>query len=381
MTKKIFKKSERYIQERITGSGTHLLRIQIRQYGQTYSESVKVSDFDTPKQAMELAKKLRDEALINMKNGYTVSGFPTIEELYHKSHELFKVRMKTVIRHDYFYKQAIAQYGQKPINEVSSADIQLTLNEYAKGHTKKQVAGLLAVWRNIYKCCAMMNVNVIDRTIAVSVPKDCKESSKSNEKKDISLEDFEIFCDTLLNYGKPTADNRYNTRCLYYAVQIMWYTGLRPAEVFALTKKDVNLAAGYIDINKASHSTVDSMLELDRVKTEYSKRHVPIHPDLKPILAECLLWTKHQVLLADFHGNLWEIDNTSDLVYKVAKKAGVQFNMYRCRHQFATDTINNGTPLSVVRDLMGHASESMSLDYATSNETDRINAINNRKFS
>lgn len=378
MEKKIYKKTEQYIQERVTAKGTHLLRIQIRKYDQVFSESIKVSDFDTPKQAMEFAKRLRDETLTKMRTGYTVSKFPTVEELYHSSHELFKVRIKTIRKHDYYYKDGISMYGDKEINEITSADIQTSINQYAKNHTKKQVAGLLAVWRNIYKCCAMKNVNVIDRTVPVVIP-DCKESKPKS--KDISAADFQIFCDTLLEYGTPSVENRYNNQALYYACQVMYYTGLRPAETFALTGSDINLTAGYISVNKASHSTYDSVLELDRVKTEYSKRNVPIHNDLKPVLAECLQWSKHQILFSDFYGNLMDIDDLSDKVYKVAKKAGVQFNMYRLRHQFATDEINNGTPLTVVRDLMGHASGSMSLDYATSNETDRMNAINNRKFS
>lgn len=378
MTKKIYKKEERYIQERITSGGNHLLRIQIRKYGQVYSESVKVSDFDTPKQAMEFAKKLRNEALTKMQAGYTVSKCPTVETLYHKSHELFAVRLKTIKRHDYFYKDGISMHGNKTIDQITSADIQTSINQYARNHTKKQVAGLLAVWRSIYKTCAMLNVNVIDRTVPVIIP-DCKESKPKVQA--ITTEDFNTFCDALFAYSRPNAESQYNTQALYYALQVMRYAGLRPAETFALTKADINLTTGFIDINKASHSTVDSILELDRVKTEYSRRRVPIHKDLRPILAECLKWSRHQILFSDYYGNLMEINKVSDHVFKVAKKAGVKFNMYMLRHQFATDAINNGTPLNIVRDLMGHQGNGMTLAYATSNESDRINAINNRVFS
>ena len=378
MNKKIYKKSERYIQERITAGGSHLLRIQIRKFGQVYSESVKVSDFDTPKQAMQFAQKLRDEALVKMKAGYTVSKFPTVESLYHKSHELFPVRLKTIQRHDYFYRDAISMHGSKTIDQITSADIQTSINQYAKNHTKKQVAGLLAVWRSLYKTCAMVNVNVFDRTVCVKIP-DCKESKPKEQT--ITSEDFNTFCDALLAYAHPSAESQYNTKALYYAVQVMRYTGLRPAETFALTKTDINLIAGYIDVNKASHSTADSWLSIDRTKTEQSKRRVPIHKYLLPVLVECLQWTKHQIVFADYFGNLMEINKVSDHVYKVARKAGIRFNLYMLRHQFATDQISNGTPLNVVRDLMGHCSKSMTLDYATSNETDRINAINNRVFS
>ena len=379
--KKKFKRSERFIQERITPAGTHLLRIQIRQYGQSYSESVKVADFDNPKQAMDFAKKLRDEALIKMQAGYTVSNFPTVEQLYNKSHELFPVRQKTIIRHSYFYKDGIQRYGNKTIDQITSADIQTSLNEYARTHTRRQVAGLLAIWRSIYKTCAMMNINVIDRTVPVVIG-ECKEGKKKENK--ISSDDFEKFCDVLLSYNSATVEGRYNSQCIYYAIQVMRYCGLRPAECFCLTKNDIcynSIEGSYIDVNKASHSTIDSMLEIDRTKTEKSKRHVPIPNELQPILDEILQWTKYDLLFADYHGNLQEINTVSDYVNRVSKKAKVKFNMYMLRHQFSTDLFTNGTAPNIIRDLMGHVSSSMSLDYAASSTNDRMNAVNGRKFS
>ena len=51
------------------------------------------------------------------------------------------------------------------------------------------------------------------------------------------------------------------------------------------------------------------------------------------------------------------------------------------RHQLSTDLFSSGTPANVIRDIMGHESASMSLDYAVSNEKDRKNAMDKRKFS
>jgi len=48
------------------------------------------------------------------------------------------------------------------------------------------------------------------------------------------------------------------------------------------------------------------------------------------------------------------------------------------RHQFSTDLHNAGINPAVIRDLMGHESATMSLDYAVSDEKDRIKAINQR---
>ena len=56
----------------------------------------------------------------------------------------------------------------------------------------------------------------------------------------------------------------------------------------------------------------------------------------------------------------------------------VTFTLYMLRHQFSTDLHNAGINPAVIRDLMGHESATMSLDYAVSDEKDRIKAINQR---
>ena len=164
----------------------------------------------------------------------------------------------------------------------------------------------------------------------------------------------------------------------------MGYCGLRPAECFALTKDDIFLNgnnSGFISVNKAARSTADSMLEISDTKTKKSKRQIPVPSELAPILSECVRWSKHEILLADYHGNLQSIDKVSDYIRFVAKKAKVSFNLYMLRHQFSTDLIRSGVNPAVIRDLMGHESATMTLDYAVSYEDDRRQAIDQRVFS
>lgn len=370
-----------FIREVTLPSGNKVLRIEIRKYNQVFRQSVNVKDFDTPGQAMQEAKRIRNEKLVDMEKGYTVSNFMTVEELYNRSFELLPVRQKTKIRHGWFYKYGIEKHGNKTIDKISKADIQESINNYARTHTKRQTQGLLSIWRRIYKTAAMEEIKIQDRTVTIVIPECVREQPK---KKDISSEDLDAFCDALLEYNKFSAPGLYQSQCIYYAIQIMKYCGLRPAETFALTKNDIFLNAsngGFISINKASHSTIDSTLEIGATKTQKSIRLIPIPEDLSPILRECLLWTKYDIIFADYNGNLQDIDNVSNYVHRVAKKAKVQFNLYMLRHQLSTDLFSNGTPANVIRDIMGHESASMSLDYAVSKESDRKNAMDNRKFS
>ena len=380
MTKKKMKKTERYITERISKKGTHSFEICIRhKSGQTFRKSILVTDFNTPKEAMQFAKQLRDEKLSQMNKGLTVKTVYTVHDLYEKSFELLPVRIKTKDRHSAFYNKGIKDYGDIAITDIKSADIQTSINEYAKTHTKRQTQGLLSIWKRIYKASALLEIAVFDRTIGITIP-ECWEGNP--RPKTISPKDLQIFLDALWDYNAASITGSYYCHAIYYGIQIMRYCGLRPAETFGLLKTDINLITRTISINKAIHSTQESRLDYGKTKTMQSVRNVPIPDALVPILKECMEWSRNDILLADFQGNLIPIDEIDCTIAHIRKKRKTPyFTMYMLRHGFSTDLFKDGTNPAVIRDLMGHVSSTMSLDYAVSSEEDRVSAINNRKFS
>lgn len=371
-------KNNTYIHEITTAKGSKLLKIEVRKFGQTFRKNIKIADFDNKAQAMEFARSLRDDALVKMRKGYTVSNFPTVETLYKESFVLFPLRIKTVQRHDLVYRNVLAQYGSLTIDKVTLATIQQSVNEYAKTHSKEDTKRVVTIWKRMYMVCAHKEINVIDKTPAIVFP-ECIEAK--HRKKDISVEDLEKFLEALWNYNTASITHSYRAHAIYFGIRIMQFCGLRPAETFALLKSDINLAKGYISVNKASRSTQESILDISKTKTRTSIRNVPIPPALRPILKECLAWSRNDILLSDYYGNLMDIDDICVVIANVRRKCKIQFNMYQCRHQFSTDLVTEGAPLNVVRDLMGHSSESMSLYYATSSEKDRKEVISQRKFS
>lgn len=380
MAKKFFKKCPEYICERISKAGTHSLQINIRhKSGQTYRKSILISDFSSPKQAMQFAKQLRDEKLNQMNIGLTVKSVYTVRDLYEKSFELLPVRIKTKDRHSAFYNVGIKEYGDIAITDIKSADVQTSINRYARTHTKRQTQGLLSIWKRIYKTSALLEIAVFDRTVGITIP-ECWEGKP--RPKTISPEDLEVFLEALLDYNSASITGSYYCRAIYYGIQIMRYCGLRPAETYGLLKDDINLIARTICINKAIHSTQESRLDYGKTKTEKSKRLVPIPDALFPILKECLEWSRNDILLSDFHGNLIPIDEIDVTIAHIRKKRKTPyFTLYMLRHGFSTDLFKDGTNPAVIRDLMGHVSSTMSLDYAVSSEEDRVTAINGRKFS
>lgn len=372
-------KNEKYISEVHSKKGTVSLKVFIRAYDQTYNKSVNTEDFDTPKQALDFAKTLRDDALKKMREGYTVSNFKTVDYLYNRSFEISPRKLKTKKKQDIHYRQAIyPKYGNTEIDKITSANIQETLNEYAKTHSKRETQDILTIWRKIYKTCAMDNINVYDRTQAVTVP-ECAEAN--HRKKEISTADLQKFLDALSEYNTVTVKGLYQSKCVYYMIMVMRYTGLRPAETLALTRDDIDLKDSKIIVNKAVRSSTESMKTIGKTKTEKSNRTVPVPIKLVPILYDCLAWTRHNYLFADYDGNIQDIDSIDMYIRFVAKKAKVNFTLYQLRHQLSTDLFNSGVTPNVIRDIMGHESATMTLDYAVSNEEDREAAMNKRIFA
>lgn len=379
MEKKLIQKTEKYITERISKKGTHSLEICIRLDGQIFRKSIRIDDFGTPGAALAFAVKLRDETLVQIRSGKKVSEYPTVKRLYLESFEILPLSLKTRKRHDVYFRAVFEPYAETPINKITSADIQLSLNEYAKTHTSLETSKLMSVWRRIFKVCAMKDISVPDRSAAVTIPKGIQPAPRRS--KEISLEDLETFCAALLAYNSASVKGSYDSTAVYYVIRIMQYTGIRPAEAFALRRSDIDMNRNTISINKAAHSTITELSEVSTTKTEQSVRAVPIPEDLKPYLIDLFAWSRHDYLLARYSGKLIEISWACTLIGNVRKKCGIDFNLYKLRHQFSSDLFSSGASPVVIRDLMGHESQSMSLDYAVSSESDRIQAVNDRNFS
>ena len=373
-------KKEKYIREITTAAGTKMLKIEIRLYGQSFRKSIKLDGFKNKSAALEAARQIRDEALMKLRSGYTVekSKIPTVKTLYEKSYELLPVRVMTKKRHTNLFKSVLDLYGNTPIDKISAADVQGSINTFAKTHSDKETSRLLSVWKRIYKVSALLEINVINRTVIITIP-ECQEAR--HHKKDIAPEDLERFCDVLLTCHNGSESDQYRHYAVYYAIQIMKYCGLRPAETFALSRADIDLIAGTISVNKAVRSGYDKPLEIGKTKTHKSVRLVPIPAELKPILIECLRWSKNEYILADYFGKIIDINTSTRIIAKTKKVSGIQFNMYMLRHQFSSDLFRSGTDPAVIRDLMGHESATMSLDYATTKAEDRKKAVDKRKFS
>ncbi len=333
-----------------------------------------VADYATPSEAQKAAKSARDRILRQIDNDRPIRRYPTVSELYAKKFELIPCSLGTKTRHQHFYDFAIAQYGSKPIDKVTAADVQMSVNQYAETHSSDQVNRLLTVWKQIYRTALLMQIPVVDRSQMVIVPKSKVIARKRNQ--DIDYDSLVKFMDALKKYNHSAV----RSELVWNACMLMLFLGTRPAETFAISKEDVDLKQNIIRIRSAVGSSKNERRQIVPVKTAKARRDIPIDARLKPLLLD-LMAGAEDLLVPDVDGGPFDIIVFSDYMNRVSHSCGISMTAYKFRHYFATSLFASDVNPKIIQDLLGHEKIQMSAYYAFTQEKDRKSAIENRKFS
>lgn len=341
---------------------------------QRFTETVRVVDCGSEKAALALAQKIRNNALLDIAAGKIRAVYPTVGRLYELKQEVLPLSVATKEKQDTIFRKALADLADTPINKVSVADIQATINAYAENHSDDAIHRLMSIWKQLYRVCVILEYPIEDKTIAVVVPKSKKVIQRRNQS--MTMADFSRILDAVLLYNNRGVE-AYDSRCIWYLLLIMYFTGCRPAEGLALTRDDIHPT--FISITKQVGSTSKAKRQIVPTKTDESVRRVPVAEDLRPILSDLLLWARYDLLLADRHGKPRSVSAISDIIHDVAAREGIDFHAYMLRHLMSTELINAGNSL-IARDILGHSSFGMTLDYARSTDDQLYEALKARSL-
>ena len=370
MPPKILTMKEKYIIERPSKHGL-TYQIKIRQGSASFSQTIRVADFPSKKTAFEYAKRIRDQQLLYMRtmNQFkNASEMPTIKQLYDRKWELSGLSIKTKKKQDAIFKAMLQDYADVKIDKIRASDIQQTLVTYAETHTEGQLNRAKTIWRQLYQTANLLGYDVIDLTPRIS-PIHSKIPT-AHKSTTTDAETFRKFMETLLEYkDKKQASD------ISYMLQIMYHTGCRIGEALAISASDYDPQAKTLHIQKAVGSTATATRVIITTKTRQSNRIIPLNSEACSLLDDLIAKSKTDPLLTDHDGKPYDVSKLSDIISGVSKKAGVSFNAYRLRHLFSTDLFRSGESPAVIRDLMGHTSRTMSLDYATSSAEEKMEAI------
>lgn len=160
----------------------------------------------------------------------------------------------------------------------------------------------------------------------------------------------------------------------YVGVLVMATTGLRRGEVCGLSWVDVDLAKSELRV-RHTLSRVDRALVLDTVKTERSRRRVPLHAgvvtalktwrkqQLEERLAAGDQWTDTGMVFSTEFGTMVDPRNLLRTVEIAARKTGIEkVGAHTMRHSAAVAWLESGIHIKAAADLLGHSSISITGD-------------------
>lgn len=369
-------KKEKYIYERKTKKGSPYFQIQIsfrNEYGEqkTFYKNISIEEYPNRSTALKRAIAERDKALNEIHSNKILISSPTVSQLIQKQKELIVCSVRTQERYTLYYSNIPNYLLDKELKSITTADIQKNLNEYSLNHSNNCIKRLLIAWRRLYTTCNLLGYEINDKTLTVVIPK--SKTPQPTKTVIVSNDDYNKVLSIFKNYSSTSKSATHRARMIWYLIQIMAQTGCRPAEILALSEDDITPT--HIYIRKAVGSNNVDMLSIIPTKTKQSERTIPISSELYSLLKQLQNETMTTPLLTERDGSLMDINKISQLINLTCKKNGIHFNLYMLRHTVATNLIANNTSPRTVQDILGHASFTMSVEYARSTEEEKKKAL------
>ena len=141
-------------------------------------------------------------------------------------------------------------------------------------------------------------------------------------------------------------------------VAVAWRTGARISEILGLERQDVDFANRQLRLRTLKKpKRRDRKPDLRRRPTE-EFRWIPVHAELVADLASFVLASKTE------NGRLFPIGRVRafEIIRDAARAAGVTapgargIHPHTLRHSFAVHCLNQGVPINILKELLGHAS-------------------------
>mgnify|MGYP000916624906 CR=1 FL=1 len=340
----------------------------------TYTKGISIDRFSSPKEAMAYAKALRDQALMKIHNGAIVYHAPTIKALFAETHRLYVTNLETWRKHENSFR-AFASIEGKPIDKVTTADLQGCVTEWSKTHSYEQTSRTMTVIHNIYKAAYAHDLMIANRANGVAIPQK-REIVQKKKVRSVPEDTVQAYLTWLAETDRFVHDlvGRYRRHQLPYIIKIITYTGMQPAEVYALDRSDIDLSSGLIHITKQVGSNDKENRVIVAPKKEARIRDIPICDDLRPILIDYLSKVKGDHLFYDYDGLPYDSKTIPALIGRTAKQANVSgFHLYQLRHNFANRIAKQ--PAKIQTALLGHENFTQSVDYQDAKQDELKKAI------
>lgn len=353
-------RKEKYITQTCY-KGTLTYRVRVNGVSKSFTQTDRISSSMAFKMAIRYRNELLLEDLVEKPQDVSV------DDCFNQITDIYVIRTETLRKLTIFYNKYVHN-KDKSLADITRFDIINDLNSMVEICSDDTITRVLSIWKKIYGVAIAKNYIEKDLTLHIIAPRSHKKAnSKRNEL--ITIDCLENII-SIVESSKMAKNDKV---VLPLMLRTLFYTGLRPSECFALTRKDVDLKNKVIIVNKEVGSNLNDNWMIRQCKTKESNRQVPISDKLLPTLEKAIK-LKGNYLFPNkdtFYNN-----TLGDRLHKLASKHGIDFHLYQCRHTFITTLFMNGVDLKTIQEIVGQKVDSTTIGYVVSDNDKKKCAIN-----
>jgi len=325
------------------------------------STGVKVTDED-----INWIKKvyIPDNILAPLKKKQTISTEEkewTLEAwaLQHFELQQGKNRPHTIkSKKQHFYKHIYPSLGERLMDSITYLDLQTwqtemmqKINPVTKKKYKLQsISTYRAIFFGILEHAVKAEIILKNNFVSVPSPKTFSNLPKEQRTKEINpftKTEVEIILKNTTGY-------------LHNFIRLMLFTGIRPGEIVALEKDDIDFKRRVIKITKTRRDSKEN-----DPKTQSSFREVDMLWEAKEALEAQMELTKgkEKIFMSMFNKPFYSHDIIAKLFRELLAKLGIAPRpLYNLRHTFASQAITKGINILWVSKTLGHKNVNITLE-------------------
>ena len=342
----------------------------IAKRGSSYSYIVRVKDLETGKSKQkwisgfatkEEAKSARDKARTESRDGVFVSPTKiTVQEHFEEWWEIKRTKVKPTTAENYRFildRYILPKFGSQLLKDLSSAKIEKVFIELIQDLSESTVRLVSIVLSQGLERAVKERRIAFNPAKGIERPKGRKRSVTpytSNELKAL-LELLE-------------------SHRLFAFFRLLAYTGARRGEILALRWSDLDFDKATLTISKNRTRLGKSVIEQDSTKGGDGKRLVQLdfetlrlvrdhrRRQIQERMKAGSLWQEADFIFTRENGLPLDPSTPYQLFKKTAKRLGLRSeSLHSIRHLHATELLNSGAGIHLVKDRLGHSDISTTL--------------------
>lgn len=236
-----------------------------------------------------------------------------------------------------------------PIGEITAKHIQLYVNELANsGYGLSTIKKQMRIVTAPLKQASALHIIPADPGIGIRLPSRYNVAKPERIVEAYTAQEQTALLN-VISSGRRTG---------YFAIMLMIETGLRVGEVLALRWQDVQLARKRINVRNTVVRLANKKQSFvqDSVKSESSRRTIPLTPEALNILEEQYARRINEWVFVNDDGERLSYEALRYQTRKACDEAGIEYRgEHVFRHTFATNCYHKGIDVKILSRLLGHA--------------------------